>query len=303
MPITATDDDGYFPPTSVLRRVHQERAVGLLYGQRALMIGALNPIAFIGTNQSSKAGERPWKRLTHTAELFEAVFFGTRSQADKALAFTERLHKRVRGRIPRAVGPYRAGTRYSAFDPELMMWVVAPMYDSARTLYELLVRSLSEDEREQLWDEYLLFGELFGMPRATAPGSAKDLEVWWDEQFASKRIFLTEAARAVGRSIATKLPLPLYARLPMRAGAFVLVGSLPRPVRDQYRFEWSSRDEVAFRALTAAHRAGRPLMPKVLRRGSCLPFYATIARQERRQVRAGRTGFAAAAVPLPPLPP
>ena len=39
-------NDGHFPTgSSILRHVHSQRAVGLLYGQRALMIGALNPIA------------------------------------------------------------------------------------------------------------------------------------------------------------------------------------------------------------------------------------------------------------------
>jgi len=36
------------------------------------------------------------------------------------------------------------------------------MYDSALTLYELLVRPLGQAKREQLWHEYLRFGELFG---------------------------------------------------------------------------------------------------------------------------------------------
>ena len=36
------EDSYYFPPgRSMARRVHGERSVGLLYGQRALLIGAL----------------------------------------------------------------------------------------------------------------------------------------------------------------------------------------------------------------------------------------------------------------------
>jgi uncharacterized protein (DUF2236 family) len=284
--------DGYFPSgSSILHHVHAQRAVGLLYGQRALMIGALNPIAFIGTTQRSKAHDHPWKRLTHTAKLFETVFFGTRREADRALAFTERLHHRVHGEIPRRVGPYPAGTPYSAFDPELMLWVVAPMYDSALTLYELLVRPLDPAKRERLWHEYLRFGELFGMPSRHAPQTVGELDVWWQEQLGSDRTFLTEYARAVGRSIATKLPLPPWARPPMRAGTHVLIGSLPPRVRQEYGLEWTRRDEAAFRVLTATHRAARPLVPQPIRSGSCLPFYATVARQERHNTRTGKTGF------------
>lgn len=285
-------DQGYFPRgVSILRHVHEQRAVGLLYGQRALIIGALNPLAFIGTTQRSSANAHPWKRLVHTATLFEAVFFGARAEADEALALTDRLHQRVRGTLPLRAGPYPKGTPYSAFDPELMLWVVAPMYDSARALYELLVRPLATAEREQLWREYVRFGELFGMPSGTAPNTAEELELWWDEQFDSGRVFLTEYARAVGRSIAYRLPLPIWARAPMRAGTHCLLGSLPPRVRREYGFGWNRLDEAALQAVAAAHRAARPLVPTPVRSGSCLPFYGAVARQERHDAKAGKTGF------------
>jgi hypothetical protein len=51
--------DGYFPEGSILRWVHSERAVGLFYGQRALMIGALNPLAFVGTTEHTNAKQKP----------------------------------------------------------------------------------------------------------------------------------------------------------------------------------------------------------------------------------------------------
>lgn len=158
-------------------------------------------------------------------------------------------------------------------------------------LFELLVRPLSAPEREQLWREYLRFGELFGLPPETAPQNTAQLERWWRERFASEGIFLTDYARAVGRSIATRLPLPLWARAPMRAGNHVLIGSLPDPVRQAYGFEWSELDRIAFHALTAAHRAARPFILSPIRRGSCQPFYAAVARQERHNARSGKTGF------------
>ncbi len=44
-------DDGYFPRgSSMLRRVMEQKAVGLLYGQRALCIGALKPLNYVGTS-------------------------------------------------------------------------------------------------------------------------------------------------------------------------------------------------------------------------------------------------------------
>jgi len=125
-------DAGYFARgSSVLRRVHEERAVGLFYGQRALCIGALHPLNYVGTSEHTAAKASPFKRLAHTANWFETIIFGSRAQADAVLAVVHRMHARVRGTLPEAAGSYPAGTPYDAFDPELMLWTVAVMADSA----------------------------------------------------------------------------------------------------------------------------------------------------------------------------
>ena len=112
-------DTYYFPPgRSLARRVHGERSVGLLYGQRALLIGALEPLTYTGTMAATKSGEWPFTRLARTAKIQEAVFLGTRAEADKALAAVHRLHERVKGTLPKAAGACPAGAAYSAFDPE-----------------------------------------------------------------------------------------------------------------------------------------------------------------------------------------
>src|SRR5437588_13119550 len=113
--------EGYFPRgESMLRRVHEERAVGLLYGQRALCIGALMPLNFVGTSEHSYAKLTPFKRLAHTGTAFETIYFGGRSQADRVLSYVRKLHGRVQGQLPEDVGIIPAGTPYSALDPELM---------------------------------------------------------------------------------------------------------------------------------------------------------------------------------------
>jgi len=53
----SADSHYYFPPGhSLARRVHGDRAVGLLYGQRALLIEALEPLTYTGTMLSTRAG-------------------------------------------------------------------------------------------------------------------------------------------------------------------------------------------------------------------------------------------------------
>src|SRR5437764_9008525 len=165
-------DDGYFPRgRSMLRRVHDEHLVGLLYGQRALCIGALAPLNYVGTSEHSYAKLTPFKRLVHTGNAFETIYFGTCEDADRVLEYVRKLHERVKGTLPKDAGVAPKGTPYSAMDPELMLWTVAVIADSAQTFYELLVRRLSDGEREALWQDYIRFAELFGMPREVAPPS------------------------------------------------------------------------------------------------------------------------------------
>ncbi len=281
---------GYFGRDSTLWRVQRERAVGMLYGQRALMLGAMSaPLAFYGTSAHTKAASRPFQRLAHTAKLFETVFFGTREEADAALAFVRRLHERVRGTLPRDLGPWPAGTPYSALDPELMLTgVVAPTFDSARVTYEALARPLGADERERLWRDYVRFGELFGMPAEAAPPSYPEFERWWQAHLASDRAFLTEEARAAGYETGFGIPVPLPNQPGMEVLELLLAGLLPPRARGLYGIPWTWAHERAFAAICAASRRFRPLVPRLLRRGSCGPLFDLVARTERRRLRAGR---------------
>src|SRR3954469_20951122 len=124
-------EDGYFPrSTSVLRRVQEQRAVGLFYGQRALCIGALAPLNYVGTAEHTANRLTPFKRLAHTGKWFEAVMFGSRDDADRRLHAVARMHARVTGALSEPAGPYPAGTRYDALAPPLMLWTIAVMMDS-----------------------------------------------------------------------------------------------------------------------------------------------------------------------------
>ena len=299
--------DGYFPRgTSVLRRVHSERAVGLLFGQRALMIGALDVLSYAGTSIHSAAKWTPFQRLTHTGKMFEHVFFGTREEADRALAFVRRLHERVRGELPEAIGPFPAGTPYSALDPKLMLnGVVGPVADSAQVLYEHFVRRLDDDEREALWQDYLLFGELFGMPRDAAPATYRAFRAYWDEHMASDEIFLSDEARVAGFHTGFRIPVPWHAQPGMEVNEFLLLGSLPARVRELYGLSWGRAQEVAFQATALAVRRSRPVVPRAVRRGSCVPFFDVVARTERKRLRDGRPSWVpppGVSVTMPPPP-
>jgi uncharacterized protein (DUF2236 family) len=282
-------DAGYFPRgSSVLRMVQEEKVVGLFYGQRALAIGAIEPLNFIGTRRHTSHPEQPFKRLVATGKMFESIFFGDRRQADKVLAAVHGMHSRVAGEIPEDAGIHRAGTPYSAFDPAAMLWTVAVMADSARVFYELFVRPLSAAERDGLWADYVRFGELFGMPAGVAPGSYREFQAWFDGRIASPDVHLTEEAAETGRAVLLEIPVPASRRIPIRAHNVIQIAMLPPRVRELYGVEYTPAMQRAFRALTVIRRGARPLTPARIRRGSCVKEFEQVARSERALFVAGR---------------
>lgn len=262
-------------------RVHGDRAVGLLYGQRALLIGALEPLTYTATMLTSSAGDHPFARLAHTAKVQETVLLGTKEEADAALAAVHRLHERVEGELPEAVGPFPSGTRFSAFDPHLMLWTLAVIADSGRAIYETMVRPLSEAEREALWRDYIRFGELFGMPPAAAPATYPEFRSWWEERLASPDLQASPHALQMAPLVAFEQPVPLVARGNLALQNLVIAGTLPPRVRDIFEIAWTPAHEVAFRAFTVNHRHIRRLLPLQLRRGRNDVFFDAVIRSER----------------------
>jgi uncharacterized protein (DUF2236 family) len=274
----------YFPPGhSMARRVHGDRAVGLLNGQRALLIGALEPLTYTGTMLATNAGDHPFTRLARTAKIQETVFLGTRAEADKALAAVHRLHERIAGTLPEAAGPHPAGAAFSAFDPELMLWTLAVIADSGRAMYEAMVRPLSEAERERLWQDYVRFGELFKLPRSDVPASHREFRAWFDGRLASPDLHATPHALEMAPLVAFEQPVPPAARANLAAQNLVIKGTLPPRVREIFGIEWSRAHEAAFRSITATHRRARHAFPRRVRRGRNDHFFNVVTQGERRR--------------------
>jgi uncharacterized protein (DUF2236 family) len=288
-------EDGYFPRgRSVLRRVQGERAVGLMYGQRALLIGALDARNFVGTVTHSRYNDRHFKRLAATAKMFETIFFGTRAEADRVLAVVSRMHGEVHGELGEDSGGFPSGTPYAALDPELMLWTIAVAADSSARFYELLVRRMGHGELDSFWSDWVGFGELFGMPREVAPRGWGEFREWFDGRLESNEMELTQEARTVGRGVAFHIPAPRIEAPAMEAHNLLLLGSLPPRVRELYGLPWDVAREAAFAASTRALRLTRALSPRSIRRGRNGRHFDRVARIEGELIARGRPP-----IPLP----
>lgn len=285
--------EGYFPPDSVAVRALRTRAVALTYGQRALVTGALHPRLFIGTAQHTTHRAMPYTRLALTARLFEAVFLGDREEADRALAFAAKRHAPVRGRMRVDGGPaHPEGAPYSAADPALMWWTAAFTLDAVEHVHGLLVRRLSDDERQRLFVDFVRWAVLFGMPPDAAPASYAEFRGSFDRWLASDEPRPVGEARLVARHIAGLSGYGLPARaVTSPVLATVVQGSLAPRVRELLDIPWRAHDELRLQALAQSSRLAHGRLSLLSRTplltGRSAGFYKVVAAGEQALVKRG----------------
>jgi len=259
---------GYFDEHSMFRRVYRERAVALS-GQRALLMQAAHPLAVHGLLAHTSALDEPYERLARTAQTMNTIAFGSRTDADRVTRRVRAMHRRVRGRLPERIGSYPAGTPYRADDPQLLLWVLFTLVDSALVVYGRYVRSLSRAEQAAFWEDYKLVGRLFGLEAKDMPATLEDLDAYRVRMLDGDELLVTEWARRRARQIVLEPPVPLLARPLLETVNFVTIALLPDPIRKQYGF--SALPPVVMRkALVAGgadyiKRAVIPFLPGRLR--------------------------------------
>src|SRR3954469_19746974 len=175
---------GYFDETSLLRQVVGQRLTGLS-GPRALLVMAAHPVAFAGFFAHTGALDDPYARLRRTAQVMDSVAVGSRAEANRRTARVRAMHARVSGALGEDAGRFPAGTPYRADDPELLLWILAALAESAMLVYPKYVRPLSRDELNALWRDYRVVGRCFGLREREMPADIDAFESYMAGMYAS----------------------------------------------------------------------------------------------------------------------
>jgi uncharacterized protein (DUF2236 family) len=162
------------------------------------------------------------------------------------------------------MGVFPAGTRYSAADPELQLWVHATLVTTGISMHETYVGVLSNDDREAFYDDMKLVARVFGVPARVLPPTLAGLLEYERRLLDDGILCVTDAARNVARTVLAP-PVPAPLRPPLVALARANVGLLPEPLREQYGLRWGRLDSLGLAASARATRALLPVAPAPLR--------------------------------------
>ena len=252
--------DGYFAPESVIRRLGNSPLTPFLGGGPAVLLQVAHPLVAAGVVQHSDYQRDLWKRLVRTLRALYLVAFGTKAEAERAGEAVQAVHAHVRGVTETQLGPFPPGTRYSASDPELMLWVHATLVAMSLAAYERFVSALSHEDEERYYQEMALVARLFGTPAAIIPASLAEFRAYFESQLTGGTITITPPARKVA-AIILKAALPAPMRVLVPAHRLSTIGLLPTQLRDGYGMHWTALHELA---LPLAARSMRLVAAPVL---------------------------------------
>jgi len=252
--------DGYFAPESMIRRIGNSPLTPFLGGGPAVLLQVAHPLVAVGVVEHSDYRGDLWRRLARTLRALYLIAYGTKAEAEQAGEVVQAVHARVHGKTQAQLGRFPPGTRFSASDPELMLWVHATLVEASLTVYQRFVSPLSAEEQERYYREMALVGRLFGTPASVIPPSLADFRDYFDAEIAGETITVTAPAREVAAVILdARLPAPM--RLLVPAHRLATAGLLPARLRHEYGLRWSPLHE---RALPLAARSVRLTTAPVL---------------------------------------
>lgn len=158
-------EDFVFGPDSEAWKVNCH-ANGLLFGPAAVLLQVAHPRIAQGVADHSDFRGNALGRLRRTLTAVNRITFGTRRDAEAMRARLAAIHGEVQGEV----SPGIAGPRhYSAFEPDLMLWVLSTLIDASIKGYEFVWGPLAPDRRERFYREFRQFGTYFGLPADEGP--------------------------------------------------------------------------------------------------------------------------------------
>jgi uncharacterized protein (DUF2236 family) len=225
--------DGYFAPESVIRRVGNTPVTPFLGGGTAVLLQVAHPLVAAGVADHSAYDRDVWRRLVRTLRALYMITFGTKAEAERAAQAVRAAHARVNGTIEKQLGVFPAGTRYSADDPELMLWVHATLVHASLCAYQRFEHTLSPADQASYYREMALVARLFGTPADVIPMTLADHQDYFSAQIESDTITVTEPAREIARVI-LRAPLPGPMRIVVPAHRLATAAHLPPRLREEY---------------------------------------------------------------------
>jgi len=249
----------------VSQRVNAERVM-LLAWPRAILLQVAHPLVAAGVAGHSSfadGGFAAVHRLWQTVQAMLALTFGDEAAQQGAIEGIRAIHRRVHGTLHETVGRFPAGTRYSAEDPDLVLWVHVTLLESMVLAHDALLSPLTGDERDAYCAESAWVPVALGARPDEVPASWAGVQACLQQVYDSNTLAVGSDGRAVGDAVLSPPLGPLAVPLTTLV-RFLTRAWLPDRVRPAFGLSWTERDAQRLPRVLGMLRAARRVLPRRL---------------------------------------
>jgi uncharacterized protein (DUF2236 family) len=207
---------------------------GLLAGAgSAVMYQLARKEVGLGVVEHSTTLDRPLDRLRTTLTYVYAMTLGS-----------EEERRAVAGMVDRRHAPVRSAGRYSAFDPELQLWVAATLARTGETIREKMFGPMDPATRERVYRESWVLGTALQVTPEMWPPTRAEFEDYWEA--AIGELSPDPAVQRYASRLLSSRAAPLLARPVQPLQSLVTRGNLDARTRDVLALPWSGEDQARY---------------------------------------------------------
>ena len=274
VPDSLTADDFAFPPDSELWRVNRY-ANGLLFGPAAVLLQVAHPRVAQGVADHSDFREDALGRLRRTLSTVNRIAFGTKAEAEEMRARLSAVHGGVKGEVSEGMA---GASKYSAFEPDLLMWVLATLIDASIKGYEFVWEPLNAERRENFYRDFRRFGTYFGLKEEVGPRDYREFVIYYDEMLSGDLLGSHELCAEVAAAV-VRPPNPWRDRMLGRVVDFLPIETVPEKIRARLGLKSTGWSRARMKVLEKVAPVAFRTLPK------WMMYYPESYRAERRLER------------------
>lgn len=214
-----------------------------LVAEPVLLLGAGSTVMYqlamkgvgLGVAEHTTTLARPVDRLRTTLTYVFVMVLGTEEEK-RAIARMVNLRH----------APVRSEGRYSAFDPDLQLWVAATLARNGEVLHEKVFGPMDDATRERVYRDAWIFGTALQVTPGMWPQTRAEFETFWEESLL--RLEPDPAVQCLARELLSREGAHPLMSLAIPLQSLMTRGNLDPRTRSVLALPWSRRDQRLYDA-------------------------------------------------------
>lgn len=219
-----------------------------------------------GVEEHSAYKVDPWGRLERSLSLLWPVLYNTPEGVKEYGQKLREMHRNIKG-------VDFEGNKYHALNPELYTWVHITTYYGMLALAEFIGDTLTDEQKQQLFDEWLQFGRQMGIRDQDMPA---DIPAYWQylndmienrlianpaTDYVMHKTYYTLREKPPGSSISDR-NWRIFQTIQGNIIWKLKIGFFPASFRKKFGLKWTRMDQFKFKMISWFMRGLWAILPE-----------------------------------------